>query len=150
MRRILYAASGDAPPSKRWRPVITSGSSFLDMTAEPEQLPPWLTDGDIDFYTDEFTRTGFRGGLNWYRAIDLSWELTAAFNGAAIAQPSLFIAGKEDGVLSFPGMDAVVAGLGRVLPGLRRTVLLDGCGHWVQQERPAEVNAALVEFLQGL
>jgi pimeloyl-ACP methyl ester carboxylesterase len=149
MQRILYAASGDAPPEQRWKPVLQSGAGFMD-GGELPPLPGWLTAADLDFYTAEFTRTGFTGGLNWYRAMDLSWELTAAFAGATIAQPSLFIAGREDGVLSFPGMDAVMAGLSYVLPGLRQTLLLDGCGHWVQQERPDEVNRALLEFLHGL
>jgi pimeloyl-ACP methyl ester carboxylesterase len=149
MQRILYAASGDAPPEHRWKPIVQSGG-FLDAGSVLPPLPAWLTEADLDFYAGEFTRTGFTGGLNWYRAMDLSWELTAPFSGAAIAQPSCFIAGKEDDVLSFPGMDAVMAGLKSVLPGLRQTLLLDGCGHWVQQERPNEVNATLLEFLRGL
>lgn len=141
MRAILYAASGDALPEHRWNGVGL-GVDLLAASG-PIPLPPWLTEADIDFYTGEFERTGFTGGLNWYRCLDLDWELTAPFDGARITQPSLFIAGKEDGVLRFPGMSVA-------LPGLRNTLLLDGCGHWVQQERPAEVNAALLDFLAAL
>jgi len=149
LRRILYAASGDAPPGQRWTPMIAPGGGFL---TEPVSapLPHWLAEEDLDVYAGEFGRTGFTGGLNWYRAMDLTWELTAPFIGAQVTQPALFIAGKEDGVLSIPGMDAVVANLAQTVPGLRDTLLLDGCGHWVQQERPAEVNRALIEFLDAL
>lgn len=148
VRRMLYTASGDAPSEARWGPVIPKDRGFLDVTIDPETLPSWLTEADVDFYAGEFSRTGFRGGLNWYRAMDLSWELTAPFNAAPIVQPSLFIAGKEDAVLSFPGMDAVLANLRQWLPGLHSTLFVDGCGHWVQQERPDEVNAALIDFLK--
>jgi len=149
IRSILYSASGDAPPDQRWKPV-NPGGDLVAGSVDPPSLPGWLSEADVDFYTAEFERTGFTGGLNWYRALDLTWELTAPFDGARIAQPALFIAGKEDGVLSFPGMGGAVQGLASAVPGLRRTLLLDGCGHWVQQERPAEVNAALIEFLKGL
>jgi pimeloyl-ACP methyl ester carboxylesterase len=148
IRGILYSGSGDALPEYRWNPV---GAAF-DPASLPQDvpLPPWLTEADVDFYACEFGRTGFTGGLNWYRSIDLTWELTAPFAGAPIQQPSLFIAGKEDGVLRFPGMSGVIAGLQKSLPGLRGTVLFDGCGHWVQQERPAEVNEALIRFVNAL
>jgi pimeloyl-ACP methyl ester carboxylesterase len=145
---LLYAASGDALPEYRWNPV---GGSIAEATLPPQlPLPPWLSEADIDYYAGEFKRTGFTGGLNWYRAIDLSWELTAPFDAARILQPALFIAGKEDGVLRFPGMSAIISGQQTSLPGLRGTLLLDGCGHWVQQERPAEVSGALIDFLAAL
>jgi pimeloyl-ACP methyl ester carboxylesterase len=129
--------------------VIAPGGGFLP-ESESAPLPHWLTEEDLDFYAGQFGRTGFTGGLNWYRAMNLTWELTGAYNGAQVTQPALFIAGKEDGVLSIPGMDAVVANLAQTVPGLRDTLLLDGCGHWVQQERPGEVNRALLAFLGGL
>jgi pimeloyl-ACP methyl ester carboxylesterase len=145
---VLYTASGDAPQEQRWNGVGL-GVDLSSASGSPP-LPPWLSEADLDFYTAEFTRTGFTGGLNWYRALDLNWELTAPFNGESVTQPSLFIAGKEDGVLRFPGMADTIAHLQTALPGLRGTLLLEDCGHWVQQERPAEVNAALIEFLSGL
>jgi len=148
---VLYAASGDAKGAERWQPVVAQHEGLLSASsAPPATLPGWLTAEDLDFYTAEFQRTGFTGGLNWYRAIDLTWELMAAYNGATIAQPSLFIAGREDGVLTFPGMNLIMAGLSQSLPGLRGSLLIDGAGHWVQQERPEQVNAALVEFLRAL
>ncbi len=95
LRRILVAASGDAAPDQRWKPVITPGTGFLDTAAPLPPLPAWLTEQDLDFVAGEFSRTGFTGGLNWYRAMDMNWELTAPFANAPIAQPSLFIAGKR-------------------------------------------------------
>jgi pimeloyl-ACP methyl ester carboxylesterase len=148
MRRFLYAASGDPPPEQRWRPRLPKDARFLDATTDPATLPAWLTEADVDFYTAEFQRTGFRGGLNWYRNLDRSWELLAPFAGAKIRQPALFIAGDRDGVIT--ANPAAVERLPTNVPGLRRALMLPGCGHWTQQERPAEVNEALIDFLRGL
>jgi len=149
LRRILYGISGEPPEGER-RFGLVPPTGFLTDRADPAQLPPWLTEADIDFYTAEFTRGGFRGGLNWYRNIDRNWELMGAFAGATVQVPALFIGGERDPVLSFPGAAERLAQLGTVLPGLRNTVVLPGCGHWTQQERPTEVNAALIKFLQGV
>jgi hypothetical protein len=115
---------------------------------DPETLPAWLGEADIDFYTGEFARTGFRGGLNWYRNLDRTWELMAAWRGARITVPALFVAGDRDPVIL--RNRAAMDGLAETVPGLRERVLLPGAGHWTQQERPAEVNDALITFLAGL
>jgi pimeloyl-ACP methyl ester carboxylesterase len=148
--RMLYAASGDATGSDRWQPVVPQGKDLIASMGAPAALPRWLTQADLNFYTAEFERTGFTGGLNWYRAIDMTWELMAAYTGARIELPSLFIAGREDAVLSFPGMNMVMAGLQHNLPGLQRSIVVDGAGHWIQQERADDVNAALLDFLGSL
>lgn len=148
MRRFLYSASGDPTPEERWRPRLPKDAKFLDATTDPATLPAWVTEADVDFYAGEFERTGFRGGLNWYRNIDRSWELMAPLAGATIKQPALFIAGDRDGVIV--ANPTAVERLPQTLPNLRRTVMLEGCGHWTQQERPAEVNAAMIEFLKSL
>ncbi|HEX3244376.1 MAG TPA: alpha/beta hydrolase, partial [Chloroflexota bacterium] len=151
IRRLLYSASGDVPQMGSPRqPVVPAGGGFLDLTLDPATLPDWLTEGDIDFYATELERTGFTGGLNWYRTIDLSWELMAPWQGANISVPSLYIAGDRDLVVNLPGMNMLLPRLNQALPGLRGTLMLPGCGHWTQQERPTEVNAALIEFLEGL
>ncbi|HYY29668.1 MAG TPA: alpha/beta hydrolase, partial [Chthoniobacterales bacterium] len=92
--------------------------------------------------------TGFRGGLNWYRNLDALWESAPFLSGAKIRQPSLFIAGELDAVIAMyrPAFE----GLERTMPGLGKKVLLPGAGHWIQQERPAEVNELLLQFLAGL
>ncbi|MBV8652089.1 MAG: alpha/beta hydrolase, partial [Alphaproteobacteria bacterium] len=102
-----------------------------------------------DFYVAEFTRTGFRGGLNWYRNLDALWEVNAIFSGAPIRQPSLFIAGEHDTVVRDMYRGAFDA-LEKTMPELTRKILLPGAGHWVQQERPAEVNAVMLDFLREL
>jgi pimeloyl-ACP methyl ester carboxylesterase len=113
-------------------------------------LPNWLTEADLDFYVREFERTGFRGGLNWYRNIDRNWELLAPFEGAKVTVPALYMAGDRDLALAFQGMDRVVANLANNVPQLRGKVILPGCGHWTQQERASEVNAAMIDFLRQL
>ena len=115
-----------------------------------DTLPAWLTNDDIGFYTAEFTRTGFRGGLNWYRNIDRNWELLGAFAGARVTVPALYVAGDRDLVLKFPGAAELVANLTQFVPALRETIILPGCGHWTQQERPEQVNAAMIAFLRSL
>ena len=116
----------------------------------PATLPSWLTEADVDFYAGEFARTGFRGGLNWYRNIDRNWELLAPFAGALVKAPALYIAGDRDPVVAFPGMDRLIPNLASFVPQLRATIMLPGCGHWTQQEHAAEVNAALIDFLRRL
>jgi pimeloyl-ACP methyl ester carboxylesterase len=145
LRRVLHGISGEG---SGWRVPRPRGSSFLGDLPEPERLPAWLSEADLDVYTAEFTRTGFRGGLNWYRNLDRTWELMAAWRGARIGVPALFIAGDRDPVIA--RTRAALDALPGLVPGLRKLVILPGCGHWTQQERPAEVNAELLAFLGGL
>ncbi len=151
LRKLLFSASGDSPiadqPSLMMVPEGTSG--WLDAMLEPTQLPPWLTEQDLQVYADEFQRTGFTGGLNYYRNIQKNWELLAPWHGARIQPPALFVAGERDLVVSFPSARDALSQLGQVVPHLRRTVLIAGVGHWTQQERPIETNAALIEFLRS-
>ena len=157
MRRMAYSGSGDAPsrsgaagaPSSGIA-MVPRGGGFLDHTIDPPALPAWITDADIDVYTKEFTRAGFRGGLNWYRNIDRNWELLAPYAGALVTVPALYVAGDRDLVVQFRGMDQLIPNLSKFVPNLRRSLMLPGCGHWTQQERAREVNAAMLEFLKGL
>jgi pimeloyl-ACP methyl ester carboxylesterase len=114
----------------------------------PDALPSWLTEEDLSFYVGEFERTGFRGGLNRYRNVDRDWEDLACFAGQPIAVPSLFIGGDHDGPTLWGA--GAIARFSETLPGLRGSHILEGCGHWTQQERPEEVNRILVDFLGGL
>ena len=151
IRRLLYSASGDASAPLDM-PVVPPGGGFLDLTVEPETLPSWLSNEDLDTYATEFERTGFTGGLNWYRTIDASWELMAAWQGAKVITPALFVAGDRDLVVRLPGMLQHIqsGGLRSDAPNLRGAAILDKCGHWTQQEQPAEVNRALLDFLAAL
>lgn len=154
VRSLLYSASGDAPRRENQGTdlgqvgMVPRQGGLLARMANPTLLPPWLTDADLDFYVNEFTRTGFRGGLNWYRNIDRNWQLLAAFADARITVPALYIAGDRDLVVAFRGVD--IGKLANVVPRLRGTLMLPGCGHWTQQERAREVNEAMIGFLRGL
>jgi pimeloyl-ACP methyl ester carboxylesterase len=152
LRGIIYANSGDFPlrlPKDGVGMVPRAGGLRAVMAADQfaQNLPPWLAEADIDFYAAEFARTGFRGGLNWYRNIDRNWELLAPFTGAKVTVPALYVAGDRDLVMAFRGMDQLIPNLAQFVPKLRGTVILPGCGHWTQQERAAEVNAAMIDFL---
>jgi pimeloyl-ACP methyl ester carboxylesterase len=142
-RKVLWSLSGDAPGMT----LIPAGGGFLDAAGPaPDSLPPWLTERDIDAYVGQYAGSGFTGPLNWYRNMDRNWELTAAWHHAPVLVPALFIAGDRDPVIGFVSPD----GLGEVVPHLTRSVILPGCGHWTQQERPAEVSAEMIGFLAGL
>jgi pimeloyl-ACP methyl ester carboxylesterase len=130
--------------------MVPLEAGFLGRVPAPTTLPAWLTEADLDFYEGEFKRTGFRGGLNWYRNIDRNWELLAPYAGAKVAVPALYIAGEYDLVVAFRNMDKVIANLAGAVPQLRGTIILPGCGHWTQQERAPEVNAAMIDFLHQL
>ena len=91
--------------------MVPRRGGFLSHTADAEVLPPWLTETDVDFFAGEFSRAGFRGGLNWYRNIDRSWELLAPFAGARVTVPALYVAGDRDLVVAFRGMDQLIPNL---------------------------------------
>jgi pimeloyl-ACP methyl ester carboxylesterase len=114
--------------------------------AEQPTRPPWLTEEDLEVYVEAFARTGFSGGLNYYRNLDRTWELTADLAGRRLESPAMFLTGSRDPVARFmPAelMDGWVT-------DLREKIVVEGAGHWVPQERPAEVNAALVSFLGSI
>jgi pimeloyl-ACP methyl ester carboxylesterase len=149
LRRLYFTASGDLDDDKKGFGRLPDGT-LLGNTADPPALPKWLSEADLDYYTGEFARTGFRGGLNWYRNLRRNWELGGPWRGQPIRVPSLFIAGSRDGVLRFPAAQAQLDAFPTTLPGLRGKHIIEGPGHWIQQERPDEVNRLLIEFLRGL
>ncbi|WCM24349.1 alpha/beta hydrolase [Paraburkholderia bryophila] len=149
IRRVTFSMSGDGP-DRIVAGILAPGAGFLDSTVDPETLPAWIDREEIAYVAGEFARTGFRGGLNWYRAIRRTSELMAPWRGCVIRQPSLFVAGAKDDVLKFPGTQARIEHLASVLPGLRGCHILDGAGHWIQRERAAQVSELLVAFLKGL
>ena len=154
IRKILYHGSGDSPRGLRSSSgevgMVPRDGGFLAGRENPENLPSWISEADIDFYAGEFRRTGFRGGLNWYRNIDRNWELLAPWAGAKVEVPALYVAGERDLVVAFKGMDELLPALEQHVPKLKGKVLLPGCGHWTQQERPTEVNTAMLQFVKSL
>jgi pimeloyl-ACP methyl ester carboxylesterase len=150
LRRLMFGASGNAPERGLVDGIANpppKTAYFLDQLADPTVLPSWLTEADLDYFTAEFQRRGFRGGLNWYRNIDRSWVLSAPFQGKKIEQPALFISGDRDLIRMNPGYEAQMR---EAVPNLRDVVLLPDIGHWTQQEAPDAVNRALIAFLRSL
>lgn len=152
MLGMLYTISGDIVANgvhqTGWDGHFPLGERFIDQLVLPEVLPPWLTQEDVDYYVGEVSRAGFFGGVNWYRNINAIPTVLAPFVGSTIRQPSFYIGGSLDQIAGNTpdAIDAMKA----ALPDLRHCELLAGAGHWIQQERPAEVNAALVTFLKSL
>ncbi|HEU4360914.1 MAG TPA: alpha/beta hydrolase [Mycobacterium sp.] len=146
MRRMIGGLRPPGDSAAAARMAAPGPMGFIDRLPEPDRLPDWISADELDHYVTEFTRTGFTGGLNWYRNLDRNWEIMADPAAATITVPALFIGGTADPVLSFTRRDRA----GEVVSGPYREVLIDGAGHWLQQERPGEVNAALLEFLSGL
>lgn len=114
----------------------------------PAGRPGWLGEEDLDVYAGEFERTGLSGALNRYRNMDRDWEDLTAFDGAPVTQPSLFLGGALDASTTW--MADAIAAYPTTLPGLAASHVLDGCGHWIQQERPDDVNRILTNWLDAL
>jgi pimeloyl-ACP methyl ester carboxylesterase len=119
---------------------------WADEDGPPPERPAWLSELELGVYVEAFERTGFTGGLSWYRNIDRNWELTEAFAERRVEQPALFLTGERDPVRRFMPAEAMHGWV----TDLRREVVVPGAGHWVQQEEPDVVNAALLEFLGGV
>jgi len=148
LARLLFALSGDYRYVDVWQHG-SDGNGYLDVLPDAPPLPwSWLTDAELDEMTAVFARTGFTGGLNWYRALDANWA-DEDYLGRVIDAPALFIAGTNEPVLDFVG-DAALARMRDHLRDLRGVHLVEGAGHWVQQERPDQVNALLVDFLTSV
>ncbi|MGA4992232.1 alpha/beta hydrolase [Nonomuraea bangladeshensis] len=143
------ALSGDtmAGPGAPDPHFVTRENGILRERFPTGALPSWLSEEDLDFYAAEFERTGLTGALNRYRNMDRDWEDLAPYAGAPIKQPSLFVGGKRDA--STMWLSDAIDAYPHTLPQLTGSHLLD-CGHWIQQERPDDVNRLLLEFLDNL
>jgi pimeloyl-ACP methyl ester carboxylesterase len=153
LRRIYYTASGSLPEDHEFQADLPKTAGFLDAMVDPEKLPDWLPETDLDVYVEAFSRTGFRGGLNYYRNLDRNWELMAAWLGAKVEIPALFVGGAKDLVVTGPPGgpgNPLLAAMPAFVPDLRGQVRVAGAGHWNQQEKPEDTNRALLEFLAGL
>ncbi len=149
LRKFYYAISGDAPDGT-WPTDKTTTNTLLDGLVDPDPFPAWLTEADLDYFTGEFEASGFRGPLNRYRNHDADFDYLSGFRGRKIEQPALFIGGQRDLVLSMLGRGDLVAMMKAEVPDLRGADILPGCGHWTQQERPAEVTARLIPWLKTI
>ena len=145
LRAQFYSLSGDSPGGGFAGGMVPRKGALL---AAPQSLPAWITESDIDVYVAEFTRSGLRGALAWWRNVDRSWELMAPFAGAKVTVPALYIVGERDFVAT--AFSHAIAEQSAMVPKLRPTMILPGCGHWTQQERASEVSAAMIDFIRQL
>ncbi|MFE6685120.1 alpha/beta fold hydrolase [Streptomyces sp. NPDC057743] len=146
----LYTAlSGDTMPAPGAPdPHFVSPGGRMRDRFPVDRLPSWLDEAELDAYAAEFERTGLTGALNRYRNMDRDWEELADYDGAPITQPSLFVGGGSDASTTWLA-DAIEA-FPTTMPGLVASHILDGCGHWIQQERPKELNQILLDWLARL
>jgi len=148
LRKLFWAYDGATPANRRSTGFMPEGVALLDAIGDNATLPPWLSPDHFDDYVQAFEKGGFDGPLNWYRALDLNWALTAFVQDQKIAQPALFVVGEDDPVRHYAGGHE--AGLKDWVPNLIRSVVVPGAGHWIQQERADAVNGLLLAFLNGL
>jgi pimeloyl-ACP methyl ester carboxylesterase len=152
LRKFYYIISGDADPAEISAAFVKDASAaLLDGMPDPDPFPAWLTEADLDYYTGEFERSGFFGPLSRYRNHTRDFHYLQRFKDRVLAQPALFIAGDKDGAFNgFAALADPIAVMRNFVPNLEGAYVLEGCGHWTQQERPAEVNARLVPWLKTL
>ncbi|MFJ9244850.1 alpha/beta fold hydrolase [Streptomyces sp. NPDC101776] len=141
--RTLLGGDNTQPVSTQ----VPAGSGFLDLFTEPDVLPDWLTEQDIDVAVESFTRSGFTGGLNWYRNFDRNWSLLAPWQGATITPPALYLIGGADHISRAFTDPAAIADFASDLRGI---IDIPEAGHWVQLQRPDDVNTALLDFFKQL
>jgi pimeloyl-ACP methyl ester carboxylesterase len=141
--RMLGGMRAPADEAAAVRMLAPGPQGFIERLEEPDRLPEWLASAELDHYVAEFSRTGFTGALNWYRNFDRNWQIMAHPAAQTIGVPALFVGGTADPVLAFTRVERAA----EVAAGPYREVMLEGAGHWIQQERPAEVNAELLAFL---
>jgi len=140
-----------SPDSPRRAPEVSdprrAAGGWIPRLGVPVDLPNWLEQSDLDYVVSEFERSGFRGGVNYYRNFHRNWEITADLQDSRITIPTLFVAGEKDVVIAGANRGRLQGAMERVVDDLREVVLLPGIGHWVQQEAPDEVNQAMSDFL---
>ncbi len=152
VRGFIYLISGDAMAngdiSEPFDGYFPAGQSLSQQLVIPDELPHWINEEDLSFYVDQISSSGFRGGLNWYRNINRLPAITAPFLGSTINQPSFYMGGSTD--LIAGNTPEAISSMQQALGDLRHCEIIEGAGHWLQQERPLEVNKALLNFINSL
>jgi len=147
IRRFLHTVSGEADLAQLAQMAgARDGRGLVERLSEPDGPSAWITPDELGHYVAAFTRTGYTGGLNWYRNLDRNWSLTEAYDGAHVTVPGAYVGGQADPVVAMTPPD----GMKQWVDDLRGITMVPGAGHWVQQEKPVEVNEALLAFLRGL
>lgn len=153
--KIYFAASGGAgkrlPGDNTPNPFSMVSRKEGLLATLPEAGPmPWLSDEDKKTFVDTFKKSGFFGGLSYYRNLDTNWENEAAFDGVKVSVPALFLVGERDTGLSIPGMDKIIDSMDTFVPQLWGSYIIPEGGHWLPQEKPEEVNSYIEKFLNDI
>ena len=127
---------------------VPRGGTFANLLERPERLPAWLGEEALDFYVAELEYSGLTAPLSYYRVSELDWEILGQFQGKPVTVPALFIGGDRD-VVTIWSQQAIERAK-EAVPGLRGSIIVPDCGHWIMQEQPEAVNRELLAFLQGL
>lgn len=149
LRKFYYAISGDAPVDS-WPSDKTADANLLDGLIDPDPFPAWLTPADLDYYTAEFEASGLRGPINRYRNHERDFEWHQQFKDRRIEQPAFFVSGTRDLAFNMMGGADPIEIMRQHVPNLQVADVLEGCGHWTQQERAAEVTQRLIPWLMAL
>ncbi|KAJ8500566.1 hypothetical protein OPV22_011118 [Ensete ventricosum] len=130
--------------------IVPKEKGFADAPNKENALPSWLSEEDLNYFAGKFEKSGFTGGLNYYRALDLNWELMASWTGVQIKVPVKFIVGDQDLAYHFPGVQDYICkgGFKRDVPLLEDMVVMEGVGHFINQERPQEISNIILEFIK--
>lgn len=148
LRKMFWAYDGATPAADRSTGFIPHNRNLLGSISDAATLPPWMSPDLFAEYVTAFSARGFKQPMDWYRCLDRNWALTAFLEGLKITPPSLFIVGENDPVRLYAGRHE--ATLGDWATDLRGSHVIPGAGHWIQQERPEEINRLLLDFLRGL
>ncbi len=148
---ILYRLYS-SPDTFRFAPQVTeknaSAGGWIPRLGEPKELPDWFSQEDLDFYVNEFTESGFVGGINYYRNIDGNWNLMKPYANNPIKIPVLFMAGDKDNVIGRATREKLLDAMKPFVPNIDDVILLPNIGHWIQQDTPKAVNDRVIAFLQ--
>lgn len=145
LRKAFYAYDGATPDGRQSTGFFPEGESFLSTIPDDATVPPWMNEAHFREYVAAFAAGGFKGPVDWYRCLDANWAATAFVQGARIRVPAAFVVGERDPVRHYAG--PAEAGLKDWAPDLRLQQVIPGAGHWIQQERPEEVNRLLLDFI---
>lgn len=148
LRKAFYAYDGATPDERQSTGFFPEGGTLLSTIGDDASLPPWMEEAHFAEYVAAFSAGGFKAPLDWYRRLDANWADTAFLQDARITVPAGFAVGERDPVRHYAGKHE--AGLKEWIPNLRLQVVIPGAGHWIQQERPDEVNRLLLGFLGEL
>ncbi|KAJ3669283.1 hypothetical protein LUZ60_011233 [Juncus effusus] len=129
---------------------ITFSKAEFESSDEEIILPSWISEEDVEYFASKFRKTGFTGGINYYRCFNLNWELTAPWTGAEVRVPTKYIVGDLDLTYHYPGIQDYIhkGGLKKDVPLLEDVVVIAGAAHFIQQENAQEINDHIYEFIK--